>query len=147
VFEVTIISPKGQHVRRFELAGDRTVTIGRARDCDVVLSDPTVSRRHAEIEPGEFPGEWIFRDLGSTHGCFVDGERIDEVELRAGLAIRVGPVELRFENLASRIGRQLDRMLQEEGDGGVTVEIIGLGGRRRARVSDDDDGETEDTAR
>ena len=48
--------------------------IGRSRDCDVVLSDQNVSRRHAEVRPSG--GKWIVKDLGSTNGVKVNGRRI-----------------------------------------------------------------------
>src|SRR3712207_2502271 len=49
--------------------------LGRSRDCDVVLADPNVSRRHAEIRP-DGGGGWVVRDLGSTNGVKVNGRPI-----------------------------------------------------------------------
>ncbi len=46
-------------------------TIGRSRDCEVVLDDAGISRRHAEIRPG--PDGWTVEDLGSTNGVLVNG--------------------------------------------------------------------------
>ncbi len=46
-------------------------TIGRSRDCEVVLDDAGISRRHAEIRPG--PEGWTVEDLGSTNGVLVNG--------------------------------------------------------------------------
>ncbi len=66
------------------------VRIGRSEDCDLVLAhDGTVSRRHAELVR---EGERLFiEDLGSTHGTFVDGQRISgRTEVRSGAIIRVG---------------------------------------------------------
>src|SRR3954467_8229158 len=40
--------------------------IGRSRECDVVLSDQNVSRKHAEVRPRG--GAWVLSDLGSTNG-------------------------------------------------------------------------------
>ena len=53
---------------------DRELTIGRG-DCDIVLSDGGVSRRHASIAPGD--GWCVVTDLGSSNGTFVKvkGER------------------------------------------------------------------------
>ena len=54
---------RGQALRRRRRAARR---IGRSRECDIVLDDPNVSRRHAEVRP---PGDgWIVTDLGSTNG-------------------------------------------------------------------------------
>jgi predicted component of type VI protein secretion system len=63
-------------------------TVGRD-DCDVVLSDPEVSRRHAVV--AESPEAFTIEDLGSTNGTWVNGERIAGPEpIRAGDEIRFG---------------------------------------------------------
>jgi hypothetical protein len=80
--------------RRNVLSGDRVV-IGRSRECDVVLSDPNVSRRHAELRRDE--NGWHAVDLGSTNGVKVNGRRVDQVVLRDGDRITVGVSDLTFE--------------------------------------------------
>jgi hypothetical protein len=78
--------------------GVRGGTIGRSRDCDVVLDDRNVSRRHAEIRVGP-DGSWTVHDLGSTNGVTVNGRRIgsEGEELRPGDAIELGTAEVVFE--------------------------------------------------
>jgi hypothetical protein len=72
-------------------------TIGRSRDCDVVLSDANVSRRHAEVLPAA-AGTWTVADLGSTNGVLVNGRRIAGAELlTAGDRIALGTAEIAFE--------------------------------------------------
>lgn len=74
---------------------DGAVTIGREPGCDVLLTSPTVSRRHALVAPN---GEgWIVRDLGSGNGTFLDARRVDEAPLPNGIAIRFGSVPAWFE--------------------------------------------------
>jgi hypothetical protein len=73
----------------------RTVVLGRAKDCDVVLDDPSVSRRHAEVRLKD-DGHWVV-DLGSTNGTEVNGQRVQEARLDAGDVITIGQTELRFE--------------------------------------------------
>jgi predicted component of type VI protein secretion system len=80
--------------RRSALQGDRAV-IGRSRDCDVVVSDPNVSRRHAEVRHGE--DGWSVIDLDSTNGVKVNGRRVDQAPLRPGDRIRIGVTDLTFE--------------------------------------------------
>ncbi len=80
--------------RRNVLSGDRVV-IGRSRECDVVVSDPNVSRRHAELRRDE--NGWHAVDLGSTNGVKVNGRRVDQVVLRDGDRITVGVSDLTFE--------------------------------------------------
>jgi hypothetical protein len=80
--------------RRHVLSGDRAV-IGRSRDCDVVVSDANVSRRHAELRRDE--NAWHVIDLGSTNGVKVNGRRVDQVALRDGDRITIGVTDLTFE--------------------------------------------------
>lgn len=76
--------------------GPEGATIGRSRDCDIVLSDANVSRRHAEIRPRG--AGWAIADLGSTNGVALNGARIEQPQtLRAGDTIEVGTTTLTFE--------------------------------------------------
>jgi pSer/pThr/pTyr-binding forkhead associated (FHA) protein len=67
---------------------DRSFSIGRAETNDVVVRDPAVSQRHAEILLTE--GEWRVRDAGSTNGTFVGDRRIDEIPIQPPVPIRLG---------------------------------------------------------
>ena len=80
--------------RRTVVSGERLV-VGRSRDCDLVVDDPNVSRRHMELRRGE-PG-WLAVDLGSTNGTKVNGRRIDEVPLEPGDEVAVGVSRFTFE--------------------------------------------------
>ncbi|HBS28400.1 MAG TPA: hypothetical protein DEB06_02870 [Phycisphaerales bacterium] len=115
MFELTIFSKDGRELKRYELNGTKPIKIGRAIDCDIKIAVPEVSRRHAQIEQIE-DDEWVIKDLGSTHGCLVKGERIREVTITPGLEVSIGPALLRFENMAARIGAELDRLLSDEAD-------------------------------
>ncbi len=82
-----------------------TVTLGRSRGCDCVLTDPTVSRRHACVRYRD--GSWWLRDLGSLNGTYVNGCRVlDEVEVRAGDRVSLGATTYRLRPPA-RIGARL----------------------------------------
>jgi hypothetical protein len=70
------------------------VSIGRLPECDVVISDPGASRRHAEIRLEA--GTYVVRDLGSTNGTIVNGEITPSHELRSGDRITIGTTELEF---------------------------------------------------
>jgi subtilisin family serine protease len=82
--------------KMFVLAGER-VLIGRDHGCEVQLAgDPTVSRRHANLLIRG--GLVLIEDLGSSHGTFVGGQRIQTpVALRPGDTFTVGGTTLRFE--------------------------------------------------
>lgn len=70
--------------------------IGRSRECDVVLDDSGVSRRHAELAPRA--DSWIIEDLGSTNGLRVNGRRIQgRTPLQPGDRIEMGSTEIVFE--------------------------------------------------
>jgi hypothetical protein len=75
--------------------GANGATIGRSRDCDIVVQDPTVSRHHATVKPRG--GSWIVEDMGSTNGVVVNGRRIDHPRvLSAGDEIELGTATLTF---------------------------------------------------
>jgi hypothetical protein len=80
--------------RKHELAKPQIV-VGRSRECDITLTDPNVSRRHAEIrrENGSY---WIV-DLNSTNGVEVNGKRIERARLEHSDRIVLGQTELTFE--------------------------------------------------
>ncbi|HTC61144.1 MAG TPA: FhaA domain-containing protein [Solirubrobacteraceae bacterium] len=78
------------------LVAPRGATIGRSRDCDIVLEDSSISRRHAELRPG---GQgWTIEDLGSTNGVRVNGATVHgPQEVRTGDRIEIGSTEMLFE--------------------------------------------------
>ncbi len=56
------------------------IEIGRALECDLSILEPALSRKHAELElAGD---DLLLRDLGSANGTYVNGEKIDEVQLK-----------------------------------------------------------------
>jgi hypothetical protein len=78
------------------VVGSEGVTVGRSRSCDIVLDDPNVSRRHAEIRPRG--GSWVLVDLGSTNGSRLNGRSIEGSEVvKPGDEIEMGSTRLTFE--------------------------------------------------
>jgi hypothetical protein len=69
--------------------------IGRSDECEVLLADPSVSRAHAIVET--IGGEPTVRDLGSTNGTFVNGERVETRTLHDGDELRFGNTRMQFE--------------------------------------------------
>jgi len=71
-------------------------TVGRSRECDVIVDDAGVSRRHAELRPAA--GGWTVHDLGSTNGLRVNGEDVrGERPLSSGDRVELGSTEIVFE--------------------------------------------------
>ncbi len=78
------------------LVPPRGAEIGRSRDCDIVLEDSSISRRHAELRPEG--SVWTIEDLGSTNGVRVNGIAIRGPQsLRTGDRIEIGSTEILFE--------------------------------------------------
>ena len=65
-----------------------SIVIGRSEDCDVVLSDTSISRSHARLELRR--GGYTIYDLGSTNGTRVNGEKITSKTLMPGDKITLG---------------------------------------------------------
>jgi hypothetical protein len=78
------------------------VTLGRSRECDCVLAEASVSRRHAELR--REGARWVLRDLGSRNGTRVNGVRLlDEAEVGPGDRVSFGDARFRLGE-APRIG-------------------------------------------
>jgi FHA domain-containing protein/uncharacterized protein DUF1707 len=96
-----LTAPGSKRVRRdFLLAldwsgGQRELIVGRHRSCDVVLSDPSVSRRHARLVFRD--GSWVLQDLESTNGTLVNGEPVGRCALRPGDRLALGDQQLRID--------------------------------------------------
>mgnify|MGYP000114851376 CR=1 FL=1 len=82
---------------RFPLLGPVTV-LGRDISCAIVVEDANVSRRHCEVRVTHDGPHLIarLRDLGSTNGTWVDGERIDSRRLGTGDRVTIGATDMIF---------------------------------------------------
>ncbi|MEZ4599572.1 MAG: FHA domain-containing protein [Syntrophotaleaceae bacterium] len=87
--------------KTFPLAA-RPSSIGRTADNDIVISDPTVSSKHARLLP-EGSG-WKIEDAGSSNGTLVNGKKIQSQILKDGDKIQLGKVELKFEAAMAAAG-------------------------------------------
>jgi adenylate cyclase len=77
------------------LTGSGRIRLGRGSDNDVVLTDVSVSRYHAEIL--REPGGWSVRDLRSTNGVEVNRVPVEKAPLRPGDVLGIGSFEIRLE--------------------------------------------------
>ena len=89
-----ILTTESQGRLSYELT-EALITIGRASDNVIVIDDPSISSRHAQLErSGEL---YRLKDLDSTNGTKVNGVPITETALRFEDRIRFGAIEARFE--------------------------------------------------
>ncbi len=72
---------------------DQQITIGRAGDATLVLSDDYASTRHARLFPQD--GQWLVEDLGSTNGTYLDRQKVTgPTPVPVGVPIRIGKTVL-----------------------------------------------------
>ena len=90
-----VILNQGMTGRTFELSVERT-TVGRVEDNLFQIGDASVSSHHAEIIL-QGP-EILVKDLNSTNGSFINGEKISEAILKPGQILRFGQVELKIDD-------------------------------------------------
>jgi len=87
-----LVRNSGERVR----ISEKAVVIGRQTECDVVIPDSNVSRKHAEVRI--MPEGATITDLGSTNGTKVNGVKITESRVLAnGDVIEIGPEQVRVE--------------------------------------------------
>ncbi|WP_404351205.1 DUF3662 and FHA domain-containing protein [Phycicoccus jejuensis] len=82
---------------RYPLMGAMTI-LGRDDSADIILDDPGISRRHSELRVTTDGPHFVttIRDLGSTNGTFVNGERITSTHLSDGDRVTVGRTSVSF---------------------------------------------------
>ena len=89
-----VIQNQGMTGRACELHTDRT-TIGRVEDNTFHIADPSISSHHCEVQLRG--SDIVIRDLNSTNGTFINGNKIEESILKPGQILRLGQVELKLE--------------------------------------------------
>ena len=87
----SLVLPDGSRI----ILRSEKIEIGRLPECTIVLSDPNVSRRHAEVR--RQGGDVVVADLRSTNGTRVNGVAVRERVLQDGDEITVGTTTIRFE--------------------------------------------------
>lgn len=81
---------------QFKITGAR-VLFGRSSSCDIVITDPSVSRNHAELL--KVQDGYIIRDLGSSNGVVINGQRVTEKQLRHSDIFNIGNHSYRYYEL------------------------------------------------
>jgi pSer/pThr/pTyr-binding forkhead associated (FHA) protein len=88
-----VVLSAGMNGRTHDLNVDKT-TIGRVDDNTFQIADPSVSSHHCEVELRGT--DVIIKDLNSTNGSFINGEKISESVLKPGQTLRLGQIELQL---------------------------------------------------
>src|SRR6266508_2636939 len=89
-----VLLSEGLTGRSYELKTERT-TMGRVWDNSCEIPEASVSSHHAELHLRG--NEVLVKDLSSTNGTFINGEKISEAVLKPGQILRLGMVEMRLE--------------------------------------------------
>ena len=89
-----VVLSEGLTGRSFELKVDKT-TVGRLEDNAFQIPEQSVSSHHCELLLKG--SDVIVRDLNSTNGTYINGEKVSEKVLKPGQILRLGNVEARLE--------------------------------------------------
>ncbi|HEV2394684.1 MAG TPA: FHA domain-containing protein [Verrucomicrobiae bacterium] len=92
--KLVVLSP-GMTGRAQELKTDKT-TIGRFLDNTFQIDESSVSSHHCEILVRG--NDIVVKDLNSTNGTFINGEKVVEAPIKPGQILRVGMIEIRLDN-------------------------------------------------
>jgi DNA-binding NtrC family response regulator len=104
-FRVEVVS--GPNRGQAAAAEGSELSIGTALGNHLVVTDPTVSRHHAQI--AATPGGFQLRDLGSTNGTYLAGFRVESAFIEADALVQVGETTLRLDVLEERLSQPLSQ--------------------------------------
>ncbi len=93
-----VLLSAGMTGRTHELKVDKT-TVGRLEDNTFQIADPSVSSHHCEILLRG--NDVVVRDLNSTNGTFISGDKVSESVIKPGQILRLGQIEMRLETEAT----------------------------------------------
>ncbi|HLW67770.1 MAG TPA: FHA domain-containing protein [Gemmataceae bacterium] len=114
-----------------------TLKIGRRESCDICLRFPNISTVHCELVYKD--GYWVIRDLASTNGIKINGERLRFRPLRPGDRITIGKRDYVINYDLHGAGQTaLEAVLTEAADiyGQSLMEKAGLTKKSRSPVED-----------
>jgi predicted component of type VI protein secretion system len=117
------------------------LTLGRRESCDVCLRFPNVSGQHCELQFNE--GVWHIRDLGSTNGTKVNGQRVQTRPLRPGDEITIAKRRYTIQYTLAAGHLAFQNLIQED----ISQSLLEKAGLERPQrsprqmVSDEEDDE------
>jgi adenylate cyclase len=108
------------------------LTIGRRESCDICLRFPNISGQHCELSFED--GYWTVRDLGSTNGIRVNGERVQKKIVRPGDSISIATRSFTIEYAVQAGQNSLNELLEDNIMDQPLLEKAGLIRPRRNRA-------------
>lgn len=115
-----LIVKKGEEATEEFLLEGEVVGIGRSEGNDILLSDLSVSRRHARVtREGE---RWFLEDLGSSNGTFIEGRKIEKEELIPGTEFRIGKFSITFEEKKKPVADEEYTTIEKDREGTAVAE-------------------------
>jgi pSer/pThr/pTyr-binding forkhead associated (FHA) protein len=119
------------------------LTIGRRETCDISLRFPNISGLHCELAYKD-AGFWQVRDLGSTNGIKVNGERVLNRPLRPGDEIAIAKRKYKIQyNLTPSAEAAIEAVLSED-ENVFSQSLLEKAGLAKRRGRDDDDDDSDD---
>jgi adenylate cyclase len=110
----------------FDLAVDHVYVVGRAVTSDIPIFDPTISRRHAELKVGRHG--IALKDLGSSNGTFINGERVTEGTIDPGDSVTFGKVVFQLKSPEMGNARLVTTGQNLPHPGGTIVKQVAMSG-------------------
>jgi len=83
----------------FEVPQGRTLVVGRAVTSDIPIYDPTISRNHAEVSEADGAAGLKIKDVGSSNGTFLNGNRVTEAVAADGDVVTFGKIAFRVKTV------------------------------------------------
>ncbi len=122
-----VLLSAGMTGRTHDLKAEKT-TVGRVEDNTFQIAEPSVSSHHCEVFVRG--NDVIVKDLNSTNGTFINGEKITESPIKPGQILRLGQIEMRLETDAPPAAskKPLDQTMVMQR--GVSLTELETGARR-----------------
>lgn len=98
-----------ENASEFEIQSDE-ISIGRGKECDVVLEDKKASKKNSIIS--RQGAKLKIKDLSSSNGTFVNGEKVEEMELSGDDLIKIGNTEFRLRLLSNEFNEKKAEFLE-----------------------------------
>jgi len=112
-----VVRKDGEDEKEYQISRP-AIQIGRANDCDVILNDRLVSRKHAVLSFDQEADVWTVEDLGSSNKTYLNGEAVAKGQLKTGDELKIGTFSIEI-NLGDRIEDE-----EEIGGGGSADSTV-----------------------